>query len=69
MMSEFQWQVIGQCVCGADVWYCEDEGHVKCPECICNYDEFDFEPQKNVPGFRQMLPSADSVFVKGLKVA
>ena len=42
--SESQWEMFGECECGATVW--EMNGKFNCPDCICgrdledNYDEY-----------------------------
>ena len=64
MLSEFQWEKIGTCVCGADVFATEDCADIKAPNCICNYNDFEFSDHKPLTGFRLMAPCPDAVFVR-----
>ena len=34
--SESQWEIFGECECGATVW--EMNGKFNCPDCICGRD-------------------------------
>ncbi len=68
-LSEFQTDMVDHCLCGAEIYYNNDDEQPVCPGCICNIDDYGPQPSRDVPGFIRLWDSADAVFVRGLKMA